>query len=227
MSTRKKKHSVFTEAHFNSGNGMLTTVWGPSMWHCLHTISFNYPVEPTAENKEQYRDFILSLRNVLPCGKCRKNLYKNFKKLPLKMENMENRDTFSKYIYDLHELINTMLHKKSGLTYAEVKQRYENFRARCKPEATDKKPEATDKKPEATDKKQELTGKKNKTMKRHTSSKKEKTKKVAKVAKVAKKENGCTEPIKGEKSKCVLHIVPDKTKCETFQIDRKCLAKKA
>ena len=207
MSTRKKKHSVFTEAHFNSGNGMLTTVWGPSMWHCLHTISFNYPVEPTAENKEQYRDFILSLRYVLPCGKCRKNLYKNFKKLPLKMENMENRDTFSKYIYDLHELINTMLHKKSGLTYAEVKQRYENFRARCKPDATDKK--------------QELTGKKNKTMKRHASSKKEKVKKVV------KKENGCTEPIKGEKSKCVLHIVPDKTKCETFQIDRKCLAKKA
>ena len=206
MGTRKKKQPVFNKTHFNSGNGMLTTVWGPSMWHCLHTISFNYPVEPTAKNKEQYRDFILSLRYVLPCGKCRKNLYKNFKKLPLNMENMESRDTFSKYVYDLHELINTMLHKKSGLTYEDVKQRYENFRARCKPEAAGK-PEATVK-PEAA--------KKNKTMKRKTSQKN-----------IQKKENGCTEPIQGEKSKCVLHIVPDKTKCETFQIDRKCVAKKA
>jgi hypothetical protein len=40
-----------------------------------------------------------------------------------------------------------------------------------------------------------------------------------------KKENGCTEPLYGEKSKCVLHIVPQKEKCETFQIDDKCVKK--
>ena len=28
---------------------MLTSVWGPSLWHSLHTISFNYPVKPTKE----------------------------------------------------------------------------------------------------------------------------------------------------------------------------------
>ena len=30
---------------------MLTSVWGPSMWHYLHTMSFNYPVKPTPEEK--------------------------------------------------------------------------------------------------------------------------------------------------------------------------------
>ena len=25
-----------------SGDGMLTSVWGPSLWHYLHTMSFNY-----------------------------------------------------------------------------------------------------------------------------------------------------------------------------------------
>ena len=31
---------------------MLTTVWGPSLWHSLHTMSFNYPVKPTVKIKK-------------------------------------------------------------------------------------------------------------------------------------------------------------------------------
>ena len=58
---------------------MLTTVWGPSMWHYLHTMSFNYPVKPTLKDKKNYRRFILNLQNTLPCGNCRKNLKNNFK----------------------------------------------------------------------------------------------------------------------------------------------------
>lgn len=111
---------------------MLTSVWGPAIWHFLHTISFNYPVEPTPENKKQYRDFVLSLVHVLPCRYCRENLGKNFEKAPLLEEYMESRASFSKYIYDLHEVVNTMLGKKSGLSYDDVRERYEHFRARCK-----------------------------------------------------------------------------------------------
>ena len=44
---------------------------------------------------------------------------------------MKNRFTFSKFIYDLHENINTMLGKTSGLTYSMVRERYEHFRSRC------------------------------------------------------------------------------------------------
>ena len=43
---------VFSNEDCNSGDGMLTSVWGPPMWHTLHTISFNYPVKPTKEQKE-------------------------------------------------------------------------------------------------------------------------------------------------------------------------------
>lgn len=133
MNKKKKtcKTSVFTEEDFNSNDGFLTSTWGPSQWHMLHTISFNYPVKPTQKDKERYRSYILSLKNVLPCGKCRANLKENFKKLPLRMADMENRETFSKYIFNLHELINTMLGKSSGLTYEEVRDTYENFRSRC------------------------------------------------------------------------------------------------
>ena len=44
---------------------------------------------------------------------------------------MKNRTNFSKWVYCLHEHINKMLKKKSGLSYCDVRERYENFRARC------------------------------------------------------------------------------------------------
>ena len=82
---KKKKpiEGVFTINDYNSNDGMLTSVWGPGMWHYLHSMSFNYPINPTHDDKIHYRQFILSLRNVLPCGKCRKNLKKNFLMLHL------------------------------------------------------------------------------------------------------------------------------------------------
>lgn len=170
-----KNKSVYTSDDYNSNDGMLTTVWGPGVWHTLHTMSFNYPVEPTDDDKRNYRNFVLNLKYVLPCGKCRKNLRKNFKKLPLDMKHMASRDSFSRYIYRLHELINKMLNKTSGLTYEVVRERYEHFRSRCTIEL---KP---------------------------------------------KLEKGCVNPLYGEKSKCVLKIVPQQEKCESFEIDDKCV----
>ena len=182
--------TVYTLDDYNSNDGMLTSVWGPGMWHYLHTMSFNYPVNPCDEDKAHYRDFVLQLEYVLPCGKCRKNLRKNFKKLPLQMVHMNSRETFSKYLYDLHELINKMLGKKSGLTYDIIRERYEHFRARCATTA----------------------GSRNKTQK--------------KVRFAPVNEKGCTEPLYGKKSKCVLKIVPQETKCETFQMDKTCEKKR-
>ena len=96
--TRKIKR-VYTNDYYKSNDGMLTSVWGPGMWHYLHTMSFNYPITPTSSDKKHYRDFIIQLKYVLPCGKCRKNLRKNLKELPIKMKHMKNRDTFSRYVF--------------------------------------------------------------------------------------------------------------------------------
>ncbi len=208
MATRKK--SPYSENDYNSNDGMLTTIWGPSQWHFLHTMSFNYPVNPTQKDKVNYRAYVLSLRNVLPCGKCRANLRHNFKKLPLNMCHMASRLTFSKYIFDLHELINEMLHKKSGLTYEQVRDTYENFRSRCViPEA--KKCTAKAHRATATA-----------TAKAHT---KAHTKAHSKAHSKAhtKKESGCTRPLYGKKAKCLLRIVPQEEKTPTFEVDSKCV----
>ena len=125
------RRNIFTKKQYNSGDGMITSIWGPSMWHYLHTMSFNYPVKPTLENKKYYKEFLLNLQYTLPCKYCRINLKNNFKVHPLKSCHLKNRDSFSRYIYTLHEIVNKMLKKKSGLTYCQVRERYEHFRSRC------------------------------------------------------------------------------------------------
>ena len=90
---------------------MLTSVWGPSLWHTLHTISFNYPVKPTKKDKEDnYKRFILSLKHVLPCKYCGLN-FKNLKDVPLNDKALKNRANFSRWMYNMHEHINKMLGK--------------------------------------------------------------------------------------------------------------------
>jgi hypothetical protein len=183
---------TYSKKDYASGDGFLTTVWGPMMWSYLHTMSFNYPVNPTNEDKKHYRDFIISLQYVLPCKYCRMNLANNFKKNPIKPCHMESRDTFSRYIYDLHETVNKMLKKKVHLTYCEVRDRYENFRARC-----------TQEKPTIFSFKQ-----------------------MQDTSVVKKSEKGCTVPLYGKKSKCIIKIVPQEEKHETFQMDKKCIKSK-
>jgi hypothetical protein len=103
---------------------------------------------------------------------------------------MQSRGTFSRYIYQLHEVINKMLGKKSGLTYEMVRERHEHFRSRC------------------TKSYKELM-KRRKTVKKKLS------------------EKGCTEPLYGEKSKCIIKIVPQTKKIDTFTVDKTCLKRTA
>jgi len=195
---KNKTKKVYDKDDFSSGDGMLTSVWGPSLWHYLHTMSFNYPVKPTKKEKKHYRQFIMNLRNVLPCKYCRMNLRKNLKDLPLRDKDLKNRHTFSLWMYKLHEHINKMLGKKSGLTFEQVRERYEHFRSRCTIDI-DKKTNIIKIKPVRA----------------------KKTRKKKK-----KKEKGCVEPLYGKKSKCVIKIVPKDKKVPTFQMDDKCKKKR-
>ena len=50
----------FKEQDYNSNDGILTTIWGPPMWHFLHSMSFNYPNNPTKLQKRKYKEFTVS-----------------------------------------------------------------------------------------------------------------------------------------------------------------------
>ena len=165
--------TVFNDNDYNSNDGMMTSIWGPLLWTSMHTISFNYPIKPTKIQQKQYYNFFLSLMYVIPCSTCRINFKKNLKVLPLSKNVMQNRESLSRWVYELHELINNNLGKISNLSYENVRDRYEHFRARC------------------------LNNNK-------------------------KDETGCTESLYGVKSKCILNIVPQNLKIDTFIVNKKC-----
>jgi hypothetical protein len=172
---KTKKNSIV----FNSGNGMLTKVWGPALWHYMHIMSFNYPVSPTNAEKQCYKTFIKNLPNILPCKYCRINLKKNQLNTPITSNDLKNRNNFALYIYKLHEKINHLLNKKSNLTFNDIRERYEYFRSNCFKKEDEKK----------------IIG-----------------------------EKGCTDPVNGAKSKCIIKIVPQTEKDEdSIQIDKRCI----
>lgn len=122
--------------HYHNQHGFITKIWGPSAWKFLHTASFAYPLEPTEDEKREYRSFFNSLQYVLPCSLCRDS-YKKFihgeidPKLKLTDNVFKNRDTLTRWLYDLHQAVNAKLDIDYGISYEDVVERYEAYRATC------------------------------------------------------------------------------------------------
>jgi len=116
-----------------NNNGLLPKIWGPHMWVALHSITFNYPVTPTSEDKETYKVFFQSLGHVLPCSYCASS-YKDFISHGLTQltdDVLETRDSLTKWLYYVHEAVNKKLGIDYGITYDNVVERYESYRAAC------------------------------------------------------------------------------------------------
>ena len=121
-----------TETKYFSRDGFSTKIWGPMLWTVLHIISLGYPVSPTLQEKRAFEGFVLAIGRVLPCGACRANFEKNLQSIPPLTSGLVNRDTFSRWMYDLHTCVNTQLGKPTTVTFEEVRDQYEAFRFRVR-----------------------------------------------------------------------------------------------
>ena len=175
---------------------MLTSVWGPPMWLFLHAVSFNYPnPTPPLLIKNTIVNLFIILDISYLVEHCRMNLKKNLKMMPLRVADLKNRDAFSRWVFKLHELVNTMLGKESGLKYCDIRDRYEHFRSRCTKDVETSFHEKT------------------------STAFKENAEKRGKWA----AQSLCMV----RKSKCVVKIIPQNKRVPSFQIDKKCIKKKA
>lgn len=121
---------------------MDTVTWGPSAWFFLHTVSFNYPENPTLSDKKHYSDFFTNLKYILPCVYCRESYTAFLKNHPLSSNVLSSREKLTKWLYDIHNLVNDKLrnqylngesdHKvKKDPSFKNVCKFYEQFRAEC------------------------------------------------------------------------------------------------
>ena len=100
-------------------------IWGPSGWIFLHTITFNYPINPTPEQKIKHKELFENLSYTLPCARCAQHYSNNLKKYSLD-NALETRDKLINWLIDIHNEVN----KKNGkriYSYDEVKKIYNDM----------------------------------------------------------------------------------------------------
>ena len=123
----------------NKQNGMMTKVWGPPGWFFLHAVTFGYPDEINPENVDRvrhYANFFNSLGHVLPCKYCRNSYNEYISELPV--ENfLQSRKDLTSWLYLIHNKVNDKLGIPECVTFEEVENKYEQYRAKCK-QTTDK-----------------------------------------------------------------------------------------
>lgn len=98
-------------------------IWGPHAWVFLHTITLNYPDNPTPEQKKQYQRFFQSLADVIPCDKCKYNYIKKIKNNPV---NVNNRTELVKWLLTIHNDVNKS-NGKEELSMSDFIKKYKNL----------------------------------------------------------------------------------------------------
>lgn len=117
----------------NKDMGMMTRWWGPFFWASMHSVAMGYPINPTKKQKKEYKSYFVSIKNVLPCGLCRKSFSKFLKELPLNDKVLKNRKNLFIWTCKIHNKVNKKLScKQFNRKQMEKKYKfYETFRASC------------------------------------------------------------------------------------------------
>ena len=104
---------------------MNQNIWGSTLWFSLHTISMNYPNNPTYIEQKDYKNFFISLENVIPCRICRKNYQRHLKEHPID-NHMGSRKELVYWLIDIHNMVNAEIGKKI-ISYDKVIEKYEKI----------------------------------------------------------------------------------------------------
>ena len=91
---------------------MEPNIWGPGAWLFLHSVTLNYPDNPTNIQKKQYKDFFYSLVNILPCSKCQKNYENHINEYPINF-HLNSKEALSRWLVKIHNMVNKINNKKT------------------------------------------------------------------------------------------------------------------
>ena len=116
---------------------MQTSKWGPSAWDYLHTLTFNYPENPTNDHKKNYYELFNNLKFTLPCKYCRESYNIFFKYININ-DYLDDRMGITYWLYTIHNIVNLKLNKKK-VNFIDVVNYYENRRANKNNESCKKK----------------------------------------------------------------------------------------
>lgn len=104
-------------------------VWGPATWRIIHTVSINFPFDPTDSDREAYSMFIAGLAMVLPCGKCRFHFQEMLKgDMAIQPRDLVDRRSIFAWSVRLHNRVNEKLKKDYSTSIEHWFNFYTNLR---------------------------------------------------------------------------------------------------
>jgi hypothetical protein len=102
---------------------MNQNIWGPPTWILIHSVALTYPINPTQEQKLNYKNFFTNLKYILPCETCRKNYEIHLNMFPIRLDT---RSTLFQWSVDMHNEVNKKNNKKI-VKYDEAHSIFENL----------------------------------------------------------------------------------------------------
>ena len=98
--------------------------WGKSYWKVAHAVTFLYSDEPSEEEKGRMIRFFQLFPFLLPCSICGLHFVNTLShKKPLNDDVLASRDTLSRWLVEVHNLVNERV-GKSQVDYESVRRFY-------------------------------------------------------------------------------------------------------
>lgn len=109
----KLYYAVNIEKMIGKRKGVNPKIWGRSMWVVLRSVAYDYPEYPTEYDKQRMFWFLQSLPEIIPCWDCRKNTYKNMRKLGFDRSVVESGYNVREFVEKLNDQVQQDLEEKA------------------------------------------------------------------------------------------------------------------
>jgi len=97
---------------------MLTQIWGPDLWHIIHTVAKSFPRHPTIRDKNIAYQLVKYIALIVPCKNCQKHYITNFTKTK---PELDSGPSFFRWTVKMHNYVNKSL-SKPQYTYIDAFQ---------------------------------------------------------------------------------------------------------
>jgi hypothetical protein len=104
---------------------MEPNIWGKHAWIFLHSVSMNYPDNPTNDDRKNYKNFFENLRFILPCEVCKKHYSKHIQSKPIE-HSLHSKKKLVEWVIEVHNQVNISLNKPT-MSYDQVIDLYKKI----------------------------------------------------------------------------------------------------
>ena len=104
-----------------------SNIWGPKAWFFLDSVILSYPLNPSFDDKKNFKDFYSLLPIMLPCAKCRQHYNEFITKFPLNDEILSSKNKLINWFLKLHNNLRLNFQNKTEITLQDYYTYYSKF----------------------------------------------------------------------------------------------------